>query len=59
MQNIPYDTGKPNRTKNLLIRIKGVVGDQGASAANAKYECCPIEEQEHSLQSLNLEDVAM
>ncbi|CEF72971.1 unnamed protein product [Fusarium graminearum] len=59
MQNIPYDTGKPNRTKNLLIRIKGVVGDQGASAANAKYECCPIEEQEHSLQSLNLEDVAI
>ncbi|EYB26328.1 hypothetical protein FG05_00928 [Fusarium graminearum] len=59
MQNIPYDTGKPNRTKSLLIRIKGVVGDQGASAANAKYECCPIEEQEHSLQSLNLEDVAI
>ncbi|QPC75427.1 hypothetical protein HYE68_006179 [Fusarium pseudograminearum] len=59
MQNIPYDTGKPSRTKNLLIRIKGVVGDQGASAANARYECCPIEEQEHSLQSLNLEDVAI
>ncbi|KAF5234450.1 hypothetical protein FAUST_7632 [Fusarium austroamericanum] len=36
MQNIPYDTGKPNRTKNLLIRIKGVVGDQGANVAIEK-----------------------
>jgi hypothetical protein len=53
-QNIPYDTGKPDRQEMQVIRVK-FHGDSRSCNANAEAACHTISVQAHSLESLKLE----